>query len=166
MLRIREARDDEFARLNEIETVADEAFAAVGLEIVLGMSNATHERLRRGPVWAACDDADRPIGFALAGRIDDFALLDQLSVMPDFARRGIGAALVRRVEDWGRHEGFDALVLSTYRGVAWNQPYYERLGFSEMPASAWGDGIRALRQGEREAGHDLDRRVVMWKRLA
>ena len=166
MIRIRKAREDEFARLNEIETVADEIFATVGLHVVLAMPNASHERLRQGPVWVACDDADRPIGFALAGEIDDFAMLDQLSVLPDHGRKGIGGALIRKVADWARREGFDTLVLSTYRDIAWNQRYYERQGFSEMPDSAFGDGIRGMSAQHAAAGHDPARRMMMWKRLS
>lgn len=166
MVRIRNAREDEFARLNEIEAEADEIYATVGLHVVLGMPNASHERLGRGPVWVACDDADRPIGFALGGEVDDFALLDQLSVLPEHGRRGIGAALIREVADWARREGFDTLVLSTYRDLAWNQHFYERQGFSEMPESAFGDGIRAMNAQSTALGHDPARRMVMWKRLS
>jgi len=166
MIRIRQTREDEFARLNEIETVADEIFATVGLHVVLAMANASHERLRQGPVWVACDDADRPIGFALAGEIDDFAMLEQLSVLPDHGRKGIGGALIREVADWARREGFDTLVLSTYRDVAWNQGYYERQGFDEMPDSAFGDAIRAMNAEHAAAGHDPARRMIMWKRLS
>jgi len=166
MIRIRPARPDEFARLNEIEQEADGLYATVGLDLVLDIPTASHERLRQGPVWVAVNDSDQAIGFALGGVIDDFALLDQLSVLPEHGRKGIGAALIRQVADWARGKAYDALVLSTYRELAWNQPYYERQGFSEMPRSAWGSEIQAMWDNQAPQGHDPARRIVMWKRLS
>jgi GNAT superfamily N-acetyltransferase len=166
MIRIRPARADDFPRLNDIEQEADRLYATVGLDLVLDMPTASQERLRQGPVWVAVNDTDQPIGFALAGAIDDFALLDQLSVLPEQGRKGIGAALIRQAADWARREGHDALVLSTYRELAWNQPYYERQGFSEMPRSAWGKEIHAMWDAHVRLGHDPARRIIMWKRLS
>jgi GNAT superfamily N-acetyltransferase len=166
MIRIRKARADEFTRLNEIEQKADELYGTVGLDIVLGMPTASHERLAQGPLWTAVDNADRPIGFALAGSIDNFALLDQLSVLSEHGRKGIGGALIRHVASWARTEHHDALVLFTYRTVAWNQPFYERQGFSEMPRAAWGSEIQAMWDDHVRLGHDPARRIVMWRRLS
>ncbi len=166
MTHIRPARADDFVRLNEIEQEADALYGTVGLELVLGMPTASHERLAQGPLWVVADVGDRPVGFALAGEIDDFALLDQLSVLPAHGRKGIGGRLIRQVEDWARRDGFAALVLFTYRDMAWNQPYYERQGFSEMPQSAWGEEIRAMWNEHARLGHDPARRVVLWKRLS
>lgn len=166
MVRIRQAREDEFSRLNDIEQEADRLYATVGLDLVLNMPTASHERLRQGPVWVAVDDTDQPVGFALAGAIDDFALLDQLSVLPEHGRKGIGAALIRQVADWARREGHDVLLLATYRELAWNQPFYERNGLSEMPRSAWGMQTQAMWNEHVRLGHDPARRIIMWKRLS
>jgi GNAT superfamily N-acetyltransferase len=165
MTRIRKARADEFARLNEIEQIADERYAAVGLGIVLDMPTASHRRLAEGPLWVAVDEADQPVGFLLAGEIDGFAYIDQLSVLPEHGRKGIGAALIKTVLDWARSTPARMIVLSTYRDVPWNQPFYERHGFVEMPESEWSEEIRGARAHEAKVGHDLARRVFMWRKL-
>jgi GNAT superfamily N-acetyltransferase len=160
---IRPARPEEFPRLHDIERIADQRYASVGLAIVLDMPTASPARLREGPVWVACDGADTPIAFVLAGMIDGFAYIDQLSVLPEHGRQGIGAALMRTVMAWARTTPAHAVILSTYRGVAWNEPFYRRHGFREMPEAAWTEAIRDARKLEARQGHDLARRLFMWR---
>jgi len=165
MYLIRPARPTEFDRLNEIERIADRLYATIGLEIVLDMPQALLERLREGPVWVAVDADDQPIGFLLAGILDSFAYIDQISVLPEHGRKGIGAALMDIALAWARTTPANAMILSTYRDVAWNQPFYERHGFVEMPEAAWTGKIRAARRLEAQQGHDLNRRLFMWRAL-
>jgi GNAT superfamily N-acetyltransferase len=165
MTRLRQARPDEYVRLNEIEQIADERYAAVGLGIVLDMPTASHEKLAAGPLWVAADEADRPIGFLLGGEIDGYAYIDQLSVLPEHGRKGIGGALIAAAVEWARGNGARAILLSTYRDVAWNQPFYERHGFVEMPENEWNSEIKAARAQEAKFGHDLARRIFMWRKL-
>jgi len=165
MIRIRKACPDEFARLNEIEQTADERYATVGLGIVLDMPTAAHEKLAAGPLWVASDEADQPIGFLLGGEIDGYAYIDQISVLAEHGRRGIGGALIAAAVEWARGRGAQAILLSTYRDVAWNQPFYEKHGFIEMPESEWNEEIKGARAHEAALGHDLARRVFMWRKL-
>ena len=165
MHRIRKANDSEFGQLNDIERVADQVYATVGLDVVLGMPNAGLQRLAEGPVWVACDDADVPIGFVLAGTIDGFAYIEQISVLPTHGRQGIGSALLATAWEWAKTTPARAMILSTYRDVPWNQPFYQRHGFVEMPPVEWNVEIIAARQLEGEQGHDLARRLFMWRML-
>lgn len=165
MIAIRPARDEELAALQRIEAEADRLFAQVGLEVVLTMGQASIERLREGPCWVACDAADRPLGFALAGSLDGHALLDQLSVLPAHGRQGVGRALMETVCAWARGSGFATVILFTYRDVPWNGPFYARLGFEELPAQGWTPGIRAAVDREAALGHPPGRRAVMIRRL-
>ena len=165
MHRIRKARVAEFGRLNEIERIADQLYATVGLNLVLQMQNVPRDRLAEGPVWVACDHADVPVGFLLAGAIDGYAYIEQISVLPDHGRKGIGSTLMQTALAWGKTTPARAMVLSTYRDVPWNQPFYERLGFVEMPETEWNEEIIAARRLEAEQGHDLERRLFMWRKL-
>lgn len=104
--------------------------------------------------------AGPPIGFAHLVVLDGFAHLDQVSVLPEHGRRGIGTALVRAVMEEARWAGHRRLSLTTYADVPWNAPFYRGLGFVEVdrlePYQRW------LR--EREAAVGLDgpgRRCVM-----
>ena len=54
-----------------------------------------------------------------------------------------------------------ALTLLTFRDVAWNGPYYRRLGFAEMPDDQLDPELAALRVHEAELGLDVSIRCAM-----
>lgn len=56
----------------------------------------------------------------------------EMNVHPRFQQRGIGAGLVRAAMIDARNAGFEALTLTTFRDLAWNAPFYRRLGFEEI----------------------------------
>jgi hypothetical protein len=55
--------------------------------------------------------------------------------------------------------------LTTYRDLAWNGPFYARLGFVEVDPQQVGPGHAQKVQQEAGAGHDPSRRCVMALRL-
>jgi GNAT superfamily N-acetyltransferase len=111
------------------------------------------------------DDGREPVGFVLLELVDQGLHLSELSVAPDHGRRGLGRRLVEFVCEWGRVQGFDALTLTTYRDVAWNGPFYQRLGFRVIPEASLGEGLRALRRAEAAQGLDPEIRDVMRREL-
>src|SRR6266568_2513781 len=52
---------------------------------------------KEGRAWVATGEDDRPVAFILARVVDFNAHIDQVSVHPDHARQGIGAALIETV---------------------------------------------------------------------
>jgi len=72
-----------------------------------------------------------PVGLCRIDAVDGKAHLEQLSVHPDHARRGLGRALLRAGCDWARARGYDDITLATYRDVPWNGPFYASEGFVE-----------------------------------
>jgi GNAT superfamily N-acetyltransferase len=109
---------------------------------------------------AAIDEQGPPVGFVHVLLIDGHAHLEQLSVLPEHQRRGIGAALSRAAMDEARAQGFGRLSLCTYRDVPWNGPFYRGVGFTEVADLAPYE--RRLRDKERELGLDINGvRVVM-----
>lgn len=165
--RIRPARQSEAGMLREIERAAGRRFADIGLDAVAGAEPTPADVLiaaaRARHLLVGVDGHDRPCGFALFGAIDGLAHLRELSVHPDHAGRRLGAALVEAVTAWAREAGLPALVLTTFREVPWNGPYYRRLGFSELPAEAQGPGIAAILAAEAALG--LAGRCAMSRRL-
>jgi GNAT superfamily N-acetyltransferase len=97
--------------------------------------------------------------------VDGAAHIEQVSVQPDDARRGIGRALIERAGEWARDRGLSALTLTTYVEVPWNGPYYERLGFRYLTAAEETPGLRAIRAHERAAGLDAWPRACMRRAL-
>ena len=162
---IRRPRPNEIKLLPQIENEADLRYARVGLRRVIDMppaSLASLEHARRhGMLWVAVSRFERPIGFALMKLRGGTAWLDQLSVLDRWQRQGHGAALIGRSVETARALGFDSLYLSTYRGVPWNAPFYERRGFREVPRGAFAQPLRTVLMTERNHGHPVWRRAIM-----
>ncbi|MCD2441829.1 GNAT family N-acetyltransferase [Agromyces sp. SYSU K20354] len=71
------------------------------------------------------------VGFVHVLESDGIAHLEQLSVLPQYGRRGYGRRLVEAAMDEARRRGYDRLTLRTYADVPWNAPFYARIGFVE-----------------------------------
>ena len=138
---IRPARHDELARLIEIERAAGERFAAIGMDEIARHDPGSVEELEpfraAGRAWVAVDEDDRPIAYLISELVDGTGHIAQVSVHPEHAGRGIGAALID-------HLGRVALTLTTFRDVAWNAPYYARLGFEEIATADYGPELAEL----------------------
>lgn len=87
-------------------------------------------------------------------------------MLPDYGRRGIGAALIRQVCAAARAAGVPALVLTTYREVPWNAPFYARMGFVTQALEAWSIDVEDLVRSEAAVGLRPGDRVVMRMDLA
>jgi predicted N-acetyltransferase YhbS len=92
--------------------------------------------------------------------------LAELDVLPDHQRRGVGRALVSRVERWGGARGFAEVTLTTYRDVPWNGPFYRRLGYEPLPAEGLDAELARRREAEAAQGLDAMPRVAMRKTLS
>jgi GNAT superfamily N-acetyltransferase len=112
-------------------------------------------------LWVALVD-DAPVGFAhVALRNDGVPHLEEIDVHPAHGRRGLGAGLVRAVCAWADASGHREITLTTFRDVAWNAPFYARLGFELVDAGDWPPAIAAIVAGEAARGLDPAKRVVM-----
>lgn len=151
--------------MRHVELRAGRLFAGIGMLDVAGHPPPSVESLRAyatgDRAWVAEADAAGVVGFALADVVDGCGHLEQLSVDPDFGRRGIGSALIDRVDAWAAARGLPAVTLSTFLEVEWNGPYYARLGFVVMAEDELGPGLRGLRSAETGHGLDVGARVFM-----
>lgn len=156
--RIRPARQADVAALAEIERAAGELFRTVGLDIVAdGFApplDAYRRAIAAGSAWLAETRSAEPAGFVLAGTLDGAGHLIELDVHPDHGRRGVGRALVATVVEWARREGYRELVLTTFRDVPFNGPFYRAQGFAEFAPGADRPGLSAARAHEAEIGFD------------
>jgi len=158
------AQPDEVALLPRVEERASERFLTVPQTAHLPACPtplADFEVAQRaGLLWIARYQGSSPVGFALAEDLGPSLHLEELDVLPEHGRRGIGAALVRRVchEAAARRR---ALTLCTFRDVPWNAPWYERLGFRPLPSEEQTPELRRRIQEESERGLMESLRVAM-----
>jgi GNAT superfamily N-acetyltransferase len=162
---IRLAKSCEAAILNEIEIAASSQFAGLGLidhRLDCTFDKAElKELIVMGQVWVACD-ADVPVGFAIASvKSEGFCYLEEIDVLPQYGRRGIGATLVQTVRDWAARNGMQYVFLATFRSVPWNAPFYAKLGFSIVDRSDWTEDMHRIHELEIAAELPLDERVMM-----
>jgi GNAT superfamily N-acetyltransferase len=162
---IRAAHPHEIALLPQIENAADERYRRVGLDLVVrmpphGLKSLAHGR-RHGRLWVAVSPLNRVVGFALLELKSDTAWLEQLSVLDRWQGRGLGGALIDRAAEAARALGHDTIYLSTYRGVAWNEPFYRRRGFAEVRRGDFLPALRCELLTEISHGHPSWRRAVM-----
>ena len=96
-------------RLERLRAAGDEAFVAEADGVVIGLATA-HTRV-------------------VLHSAQPVAQLTALVVPPEARGRGVGRALVARVEQWARERGAERLVVTTALHRAEAPRFYERLGF-------------------------------------
>jgi len=169
VVRIRTIEAADVERLRDVDRAAGRLFAAVGMHDVAAHEPPPAEELlayrRAGRAWAAVDDDDEPVAYVVVDVVDGCAHVEQISVHPEAGRQGIGGRLLDIVASWARTEGMPALTLITFRHVAWNRPYYERLGFRALTDGELGPELRTLRDAESAKGLDPAQRVCMRRDL-
>lgn len=114
-------------------------------EIERFFAGESHEPLA---VLLACGAAGAVLGFAELSirnvvescETDRVAYLEGWYVEPDVRRRGVGRALVRAAEDWGRAQGCTEFASDTEIENAASAAAHAALGFEEV------DRIRCFRK--------------------
>jgi GNAT superfamily N-acetyltransferase len=163
-MHIRTAHKSELEHLRAIELAAGIAFAEIGMTDVATAEPPPVETLaayqRDGRAWVQAGDDDRAFAYLIVDLVDSAVHIEQVSVDPAFAGRGLGAELIEQVATWARSGGYAELTLTTFVEVAWNGPYYERIGFRYLRDDELTPGLQAIRA--QEAAHGLDR----WPRAA
>lgn len=166
---LRLARAGELDALVGIDDAASELYVRAGLVLSLGAdhpfvlaeSARWAQAIERELAHVAVDSNDVLLGFMTLGFVDDAPYLDQISVHPRAMRRGVGAALMQRAFTWS---GERPLWLTTYSHLPWNQPYYERHGFTLVPEHDCGPELKRILELQRTALPDPERRVAMARR--
>ncbi|MDH6238379.1 GNAT family N-acetyltransferase [Cryobacterium sp. CG_9.6] len=152
-------------RIQEIERAAGQTFRTVGMESVAEdepISAAVFESfLNEGEAWVTVSDDRFVIAYLLVEPLDGAMHVEQVTVHPSVARRGIGARLLDVANERATERKLDALTLTTFRDVPWNAPYYTRLGFGVIASERWGRGLHQKMSVEATNGLGKWPRVVM-----
>jgi ribosomal protein S18 acetylase RimI-like enzyme len=168
-MRIRAAAAMELPALQDIERAAGQAFRGIGMPEIADDEPFSLDELtgyrRAGRAWVAIGQNGRLVAYLVADLVDSNLHVEQVSVHPDSARRGVGRAMLDHAAGRAAAASMPALTLTTFTEVPWNAPYYERCGFRRLAEAEITPGLRELRR--REAEHGLDRwpRVCMRRDL-
>jgi GNAT superfamily N-acetyltransferase len=165
------ARPEHFRAMREVERAAESIFSLDDLPSALRGASLTSdgefaEALAEGLVWCAEGERGEVIGYAIALWLGRDLHLDEIDVHPNHQRRGVGRALVDAVRAHAEARGARRLTLTTFRFVAWNMPWYARLGFVPFEESAMPAALRAIYEEEIARGLARERRVAMALDLA
>jgi len=150
-MEIRKATRADIGELQAIEGAADslyvERFGATDWhEPATGRERAAAPGfvLVAGPA----EEGEAPYGFAHVLEWDGNSHLDQVSVLPQWQRQGIGTALIQAAARETAGHGFHEMTLMTYLDVPWNAPFYARLGFTPIePRSYFEEAAVKLEYG-------------------
>jgi len=163
-IRRAEIRDAE--ALPHIERSAGQAFRQIPeLAWIADDDDLPVERHReligRGACWVAVDQLDHPIGFLSAEVLSGDLHIWELSVRLDRQRAGLGGRLVQHAIEDAKSRCLAAVTLTTFRGVAWNEPFYARLGFKTLDKHEVGRRIDEVLRAEIEHGLPEQSRCAM-----
>ena len=162
---IRKALQSEIPLLQDVQLDAGELFRSAGMDDVADHppedAAILADAINADMIWVACQPDGTPIGMAHVTDLDGVAYLQEIAMRASHGRRGTGASLLRAVMAELRGCGYRRMTLSTFSHLAWNRPFYEKLGFKVIPKAAWDDSFHDIRRGEVDAGLDIDMRVFM-----
>ncbi len=161
--RIVRAEKEHVELLPAIELAAASFFSGDDLPETLRDQTVPTESLlaaiRQDCLWIALSPKNEPVGFAWVTLHDINVHLEEMDVHPAHARQGIGRALVQAVCDRAQEQGIKTVTLTTFRHLAWNAPFYARLGFVSLSESELTLMLTARLKSEAELG--LSNRTAM-----
>ena len=163
--RIRAATPEDLPALDRVEALASEMFHGLVPEEI-ALDNVPPATLRdacqNGRLFVAEAADGTVVGFALLIVLDDGSVhLEELDVLPEHGRRGVGRSLIEACRASARSHGYTTLTLSTYRDVPFNAPYYTRLGFRTLEAREVTSALARVVEIEQKKGLDRAPRVLM-----
>lgn len=168
-MRIRAATVADLPALQDIERAAGQSFREIGMPEIADDQPPSTAQLacyqQAGRAWVAVGEAGQPVGYLIAEPVDGNLHIEQVSVHPDSARRGIGRHLLEHVAAQAAVAGLPALTLTTFTHVPWNAPYYRRLGFRTLTEGEISPGLCEIRAREADQGLDRWPRVCMRRDL-
>jgi predicted N-acetyltransferase YhbS len=160
---IRSARIEDLSFLSQIEQAAAKLFMNTSFPFLVDAEPLPlvllQQLFKAGTVWVATNNCNTVIGHAVAREVDGTLYLQQIDVIPEHGRRGIGSALVNIVCSWAKTHSYQFVSLSTFRDIPWNAPFYSKLGFRIVSESELTNGFHQIRLQEVAAGLPLSERV-------
>lgn len=164
------AAPEEIPALIAIDLAAGQLFAGTGLlpEDALGdhvPADVFEAAIPLGHVHSVRDHKGALVAFVLTSVRENVLYLDQISVDPAEGRKGLGGALIGRVVAEAKDRGLKRIVLSTFRDLPWNGPFYRRHGFRELSRKKMEKWMIEIESAQDERGLDVRARCFMARKL-
>lgn len=166
--RIELGASDQIGEIQAVEVRAGVLFRGIGMDSIADADPPTAAELQAHidsqTLWIA-HVQDLVLGYLTTSVVDGEGHIDQVSVDPAAGGRGIGSALIERAIDWATKAGLGAMTLTTFSEVAWNGPFYLKLGFFEVEPAEVGPELARIRSREIANGVDIAPRISMRRLL-
>lgn len=165
---IQAANETHIASMQRIEVDAGRIFAEAGLHDIADADPPSHEELQLAITSDTCWvilHSGNVAGYAVVETVDGQGHLHQVSVARHLQGQGLGRRLVEHACAWAAEQGFQSITLTTFADLSWNGPLYARLGFAEITPAPESE-LAQIRQTERDAGLDVQRRIAMQRALS
>ncbi|CAE6723414.1 hypothetical protein R69746_01692 [Paraburkholderia aspalathi] len=153
-----------------IEFEAGQRFVSVGMT---GIADAppmeldlVHRKIDSQQIIVAVEIDETCVGFVMFEPQPARFYVQELDVLSSHAGQRIGAALIEQVAQLARAQQITQLILSTFREVPWNAPYYRQLGFRDIKEADLDAALIARRDAHIARGLDESKRVFMRRDLA
>ncbi|ROL63365.1 GNAT family N-acetyltransferase [Pseudomonas protegens] len=165
-IQIRRARVADAAFLPAIETSAAKLFRsdpqlAWLADAEVADAQSQRENIQHHPVWVAVAVDGTRCAFLNAQICDRELHVWEISVASGHQGQGIGKRLLRAARQYAGEQQLEALTLSTFRELPWNEPFYQRQGFVTLEPAQLGPRLRQVLADETQHGLPAPRRCAM-----
>lgn len=164
-LHIRFTRPEEAELLPVIEQSAGERFRTIPelawLADDSNLSAEAHlEYVRKGTSWVAEADGQL-VGFLAAEVTDNILHIWEFDIRHEWQGKGIGRKLLNTGINYARNNGLQAVTLTTFRDVAWNERFYLSFGFETLDTTNLAPRLELILQEETKQGLPRNQRCAM-----
>lgn len=166
MLKIRKTSLSDIPELIQIEQSANQAFAQIAqlkwLAESTVMSSDQHvDLIQNHYAFTAVNGQNQAIGFLYAEKQDHDLYIIELDVSREYQQQGVGRQLMIYLINFAKQQGFQAITLTTFKDVAWNKPFYEKLGFQQLTQQALKSYLKQKIEHEVKQGFIHESRCAM-----
>ena len=162
-IRIRPARPSDAILLPAVEVSAGASFRDIPdlawiADDEVGAPDFHAPFIEAGTVWVADAEGGEVVGFLSAEHFGPDLHIWEVAVAHEAQKQGVGRRLIDEATRHARKTGLSSLTLTTFQDVAWNAPFYARIGFEAVVPDT-DNRLRGILEQEAERG--LSRRCAM-----
>ena len=155
-MNIRPAKIADGYLLPGIEDSAGESFREIpGLAWIADDDSLSVEAhlgyIAQGTTWVA-EAEDQIVGFLCAEAAGNELHICELAVSRAWQHQGIGRQLMKNTIEYAHRNQFQALTLTTFREVPWNEPFYRSLGFEIIASEKLSPRLEQILHTEMQHG--------------